>query len=209
MSDYYTLKEFADGPHMVVDPKGKWAWAKDLAAARAENERLTQALKISEAASATNMRLHQKAEAERDLSKKLLRSCIKGNTALREKAQKTIAERDEARAQVAAAFKAASDVLFDHGDGTVEIALDKRLCCNGYQCGCQGATVGLYLQHLIRSLTLADSSAALEAYGREKVREGLKRAIDLAMQPNDDHGVVSAEAREFLDAILVEMEKLK
>ena len=49
-----------------------------LAAARAENERLTK---------------------ERDLSKELLRSCIQGNNVLRKKAQKAIAERDEARAE--------------------------------------------------------------------------------------------------------------
>lgn len=50
----------------------------DLAKARAENERLTK---------------------ERDLSKELLRSCIQGNNVLRKKAQKAIAERDEARAE--------------------------------------------------------------------------------------------------------------
>ena len=49
-----------------------------LAAARAEIERLTK---------------------ERDLSKELLRSCIQGNNVLRKKAQKAIAERDEARAE--------------------------------------------------------------------------------------------------------------
>ena len=52
----------------------------DLAAARAEIERLTK---------------------ERDLSKELLRSCIQGNNVLRKKAQKAIAERDEARSMLA------------------------------------------------------------------------------------------------------------
>ena len=65
---------------MVVDPKGKWAWAADLAAARAEIERLTK---------------------ERDLSKELLRSCIQGNNVLRKKAQKAMAERDEALSMLA------------------------------------------------------------------------------------------------------------
>ena len=51
-----------------------------LAAARAEIERLTK---------------------ERDLSKELLRSCIQGNNVLRKKAQKAIAERDEARSMLA------------------------------------------------------------------------------------------------------------
>lgn len=53
--------------------------AKERDAARAEIERLTK---------------------ERDLSKKLLRSCIQGNNTLREKAQKAMAERDEARASL-------------------------------------------------------------------------------------------------------------
>ena len=52
----------------------------DLAAARAEIERLTKG---------------------RDLSKELLRSCIQGNNVLRKKAQKAIAERDEARSMLA------------------------------------------------------------------------------------------------------------
>lgn len=52
--------------------------AKERDAARAEIERLTK---------------------ERDLSKELLRSCIQGNNVLRKKAQKAIAERDEARAE--------------------------------------------------------------------------------------------------------------
>ena len=52
----------------------------DLAAARAEIERLTK---------------------ERDLSKELLRSCIQGNNVLRKKAQKAIAERDEERSMLA------------------------------------------------------------------------------------------------------------
>lgn len=52
----------------------------DLAAARAEIERLTK---------------------ERDLSKELLRSCIQGNNVIRKKAQKAIAERDEARSTLA------------------------------------------------------------------------------------------------------------
>ena len=46
----------------------------------------------------------EKAEAERDSFQSLFRSCLKGNNTLREKLQKTSAERDEARAQVAAAL---------------------------------------------------------------------------------------------------------
>ena len=152
----------------------------DLAAARAEIERLTKAHDTVCGALAEAIKRAEKAEAGRD----------------------------EARAQVAAAFKAAADVLFDHGDGTVEIALDKRLCCNGYQCGCQGATVGLYLQHLIRSLTPAHAKAALEAYGREKVREGVQRAADIARTPDEDDDQLDRQCRIIVAAqILAAMEK--
>ena len=68
------------GGHMEPDDQGDWVRYSDLAAARAEIERLTK---------------------ERDLSKELLRSCIQGNNVLRKKAQKAIAERDEARSMLA------------------------------------------------------------------------------------------------------------
>ena len=47
----------------------------------------------------------------------------------------------------------------------------------------------------IRALTPADAQAALEAYGRSKVQEGMQRAVDLYPQ-----GIA---------AILADMEKLK
>lgn len=57
----------------------------------------------------------------------------------------------------------------------------------------------------IRALTPADAQAALEAYGREKVREGMMRAADIA---NSFYqvGQIGADIRA---AILDEMEKLK
>lgn len=55
----------------------------------------------------------------------------------------------------------------------------------------------------IRALTSADTKAALEAYGREKVREGMKRAAEICDRNDQVSGWVSR------DAILAEMEKLK
>jgi len=37
------------------------------------------------------------------------------------------------------------------GDSAVTEALGQRLCCNGQDCGCRGATVEEYLEHLIRA----------------------------------------------------------
>lgn len=37
------------------------------------------------------------------------------------------------------------------GDSAVTEAMGQRLCCNGQDCGCHGATVEQYLEHLIRA----------------------------------------------------------
>ena len=37
------------------------------------------------------------------------------------------------------------------GDSAVTEAMGQRLCCNGQYCGCHGATVEEYLEHLIRA----------------------------------------------------------
>lgn len=65
---------------MIRDDGGSWVGEDELDETMAEIERLTK---------------------ERDLSKELLRSCIQGNNVLRKKAQKAIAERDEARSMLA------------------------------------------------------------------------------------------------------------
>ncbi len=80
MVDRYNMIGRDIGARMDVSPNGVWVRYSALAAARAEIERLTK---------------------ERDLSKELLRSCIQGNNVLRKKAQKAIAERDEARSMLA------------------------------------------------------------------------------------------------------------
>ena len=93
-------------------------------------------------------------------------------------------ERDEARAQVAAAYKAAEKALesrkYGDPDEREEYAFDAALD--------RGIVA-------IRALTPADAQAALEAYGRSKVQEGMQRAVDLYPQ-----GIA---------AILADMEKLK
>ena len=35
-------------------------------------------------------------------------------------------------------------------DSNVDRALSARMCCNGQDCGCYGATVGEYLAYLLR-----------------------------------------------------------
>jgi hypothetical protein len=51
-----------------------------------------------------------------------------------------------------AGLEAAASVLDTHGDSAATEALGQQLCCSGRDCGCQGADVGTYLQHLIRAL---------------------------------------------------------
>lgn len=75
-----------------------------------------------------------------------------------------ITERDEALAQVAAAYEAAArrteseDV--EYPSGTIDME-------------------GEELREILRALTPAHAKAALEAYGREKVREGMKWAAEI------------------------------
>lgn len=139
-----------------------------------------------------------KAEDERDALQAALKDEMREHQDTVRLVDKAEAERS---AIAVAAFKAAADVLDTHGDSAASEALGQRLCCNGYMCGCQGATVGDYLQHLIRSLTTADAQAALEAYGRKKVREGMKMAADLIDQNFDRNGWRAHKA------ILAAMEK--
>ena len=39
-------------------------------------------------------------------------------------------------------------------------------------------------QHFVLELTSEDNKAALEAYGREKMREGMQRAADISLRVN-------------------------
>ena len=57
----------------------------------------------------------------------------------------------------------------------------------------------------VAGITPTDAKAALEAYGREKVREGMMRAADIA-NSFCQVGQIGADIRA---AILADMEKLK
>lgn len=122
-----------------------------LAEARAEIERLTAELEQMTAIKDIHQRKRheyfersEKAEAEiarLTKERQAFEGMAKDNY---DRLQKAEAERDEARAQVAAAYEAATSI-----------------CANQF--------------------------AALEAYGREKVREGMKRAAGLIAKRRDDY----------------------
>ncbi|MDQ7262449.1 hypothetical protein NM680_11655 [Paracoccus sp. PS-1] len=98
-----------------------------------------------------------------------------------------ITERDEALVHVAAAYEAAArrteseDVEYPSGVIDME---------------------GEELREILRALTPADARAALEAYGREKVREGMRRAAEIC--DDENLGSPRCNCRLF---ILAEMEK--
>lgn len=171
------------GGHMEPDDQGDWVRYSDLAAARAEIERLT---------------------AERNETAMLLSLHMK-------RAEKAEAERDEARAQVAAAHEAAAKTCslaatsyLGKGADT-DLGSRSRAICD---VACR-----------IRALTPADAQAAIEAYGREKVREGMRRAADVLAQEFNIRDIqikgVTVQGCEIAppswcrNAILDEMEKLK
>lgn len=106
--------------------------------------------------------------------------------------QRLTKERDEARAQVAAAYKAAA------------------IRSENYACGApynQRASINA-LANSLRGMTPDDAKAALEAYGLEKVREGMQRASEVAADRCAACGVM--EIAGLVKAhILADMEKLK
>lgn len=185
---------------MVSDPDGSYVMAAHYDAARAEIERLVADLewmrtdrnKWQDSATERYNRA-EKAEAERDSFQAMFRSCLKGNDALREKAQKANTERDQA---VAAAYEAAADALQNVADNWDCGHNESRLC----DCARDVEQWGFAADE-VRRMTPADANAALEAYGREKVREGMQRAYDLSGQY---HQITHIRA-----AILAEMEALK
>lgn len=102
-------------------------------------------------------------------------------------------ERDEARAQVAAAYELAARAkvfMGEEGGFLTRVPLLPET------------------KAAIRALTPADAQAALDAYGREKVREGMQRASEVAADRCAACGVM--EIAGLVKAhILAEMEKLK
>ena len=121
---------------------------------RAEVERLNNAL--TEAANQIGDLATRLGQAEGRLDASELVGVIEGWKARAETAE---AERDEARAQVAAAYEAAASIVVT---GEPEISPITR--------------------HAITALIPAHAKSALEAYGREKVREGMQRAANIAEQ---------------------------
>lgn len=130
--------------------------------------------------------------------------------ALRARAERAEAERD---AIAVAMVEAAANVLDTHGDSAATEALGQRLCCNGQMCGCRGASVGDYLQHLIRALTPADALAKLAAIRAEERAATWRAAADICRvspqeQAAGDWGPSGMEmARVLRSAILAAMEK--
>lgn len=123
----------------------------------------------------------EKAEAERDEATGTIERLNSNNLTLcaelagwKQAARQMEAERDQA---VAAAFEAAAQEV-----GSWAGPSDIRM-------------------KTIRALTPTDAKASLEAYGREKVQEGMRRAANLFKDAN--HG------KHIMDAILAEMETLK
>lgn len=155
------------------------ALAQQTAALQAEVERLTEELEHMTACKDIHQtKRHEyfmraeKAEAERDVAKKLLRSCIKGNNALREAAQERKSERDEARAQVVGAFEAAASVAWADRES------------------------GLTVNTKIRALTPDDAQAALQSMLADAERDMRQRAADSCL------GLMTAQsARKFILAL--------
>ena len=100
---------------------------------------------------------------------------------------------DEARAQVAAAYKAAEQAkvfMAEEGGFLTRVPLLPET------------------KAAIRALTPADAQAALAAYGRSKVQEGMQRAAEVARECWNDPPC-EADAEYIPNAILADMEKLK
>ena len=110
--------------------------------------------------------------------------------AARAEIERLTKERDEARAQVAAAYGSAADALQNAAENWDCGHNESRLC----DCARDAEQWGFAADEA-RSMTPDDAKSALEAYGREKVREGMMRAVDLYPQ-----GIA---------AILADMETLK
>ena len=115
------------------------------------------------------------------------------------------AERDEARAQVAAAYGSAADALQNLAENWDCGHNESRLC----DCARDVEQWGLAADE-VRSMAPTDYKSALEAYGREKVREGMQRVIDrLRHEGQINPSLTYADAIEWAENILADMEKLK
>ena len=88
-------------------------------------------------------------------------------------------------AMIASAYEAAAETLDTAGDSAVTAALGERLCCSGQMCGCQGADVGAFLQHLIRTLTPAHAQSALSRLIRDAESRAYERAAALCAEKSE------------------------
>lgn len=168
--------------------------ADALTAQRAEIARLTADRDAWAAESADNLRKLVEATARIDAMRDdIITLGAQVNSLMR--------ERDAALAQVAGAFEAAAQTIDTAGDGVVAEALGQRLCCSGYHCGCMGADVSTYLQHIIRALTPADATAALDRIKRQARAEGMRRAATICNRSYGDglgaaHKAILAAAKQ-------------
>ena len=116
------------------------------------------------------------------------------------KAEKAEAERDEARAQVAAAYEVAANASMESGPSYFMTQTGGGFQETHTKLGAFAFRTDI--RDAIRALTPADAKSALDAYGREKVREGMQRAA-VMIQGNTPERIALRRA------ILAEMEKLK
>jgi len=88
----------------------------------------------------------------------------------------------EAQALFAAAYEAAA-VAFD-GDSN----LDRRICCDGQDCGCMGATAADYVAYQLRALTPAEAKTAQARRDAQMMAQGMREAAALAkaQTPSED-----------------------
>ena len=107
-------------------------------------------------------------------------------------------ERDEARAQVAAAFEAAANASMESGPSYFMTQTGGGFQETHTKLGAFAFRTDI--RDAIRALTPADAKSALDAYGREKVREGLQRAA-VMIQGNTPERIALRRA------ILADMEK--
>ena len=153
---------FMRGPALVA--------ASEIDRLRSENERLTKELEEMTAIKD----IHQRKRHEHF-----------------ERAEKAEAERDKARAQVAAAYEAAKQAkvfMAEEGGFLTRVPLLPET------------------KAAISALTPADAQAALEAYGREKVEQALDAAnAYMTIQ----YGIAALGHPVDRQRILAEMEKLK
>lgn len=121
-----------------------------------------------------------------------------------------IAERDQALAREAAAFEAAVGVLERHRDYGM-IGSDGDYLAGEAEVLAHGNSLHYALCD-VSALTPADAKSALEAYGREREREGMRMAADKIMDRinNTDFAMnYHAPLTLFCKSILAGMETLK